>query len=1080
MAEKYYNENPKVTDTIIFDLYTPDAKCHFKTDPYEVTSIIVYFVERNFVVDTPSFRNINVNNPELEVKYLELKQAIFNDPNNADLKEQLKVAERSLLQTSLNKVEFDNLIPVATFGTPEDPVWTPSKHGHTIKKITDPNSNIVYGHFQFKFQQDSLRDGDYFVSYNWRPNISSQKLSSSIYFSLLPNVSTYVAPKNLKTDKNKYPNLLNRYMPDLYKNYLSNTDLSPDVLEKFNLAVGDAFSYLENLANNTATLIDPNLISEFLLSYLGNFYRLAFKSNDTVRWRRQIAKAVPNFKMKGTLKGLESALSDAGIILKKYTQLYQVYSSYTWIDVFYASDNQTIFNLSKISLPVNDENFAVYYRAKNEDFIEVPLTNISIETTGQQSILTWVGFNLKEGESIKILYQIRLINDPSQQIIENYIRNLPLADLRNDINIIYPLKNWNAKAIEEDDPFINEIIPFKNPFHDPIVFGDIRTEFPYSENIYNMDEYNGSLRESNNPCDIDKKFLDPCSGYISTLYNLNVEIENLNSERIQEVFNILKEFTPFHSVLHSLNYSGFFETIILPPEEKLDVLITYKLTENVISGNAQMFFNRDMFLGLLQRVVKRNALSIMDNLGNETVQGYNKEINLFSPLVDFSELGLNARPNTFLEILSPSSNSGEYTVLNPKKNLIQVYEEALISQPLNQSEFAYRLSNINFTGINFTIKQESIYTFSDDLLKNEIKNNNITTKLDVESGRANDCWKIKYYVTYPNTFNIYNIYDVNPDGTIILENDLTLPALSEGTEIVDINYDLLNENNSKIYFSSNGELSVENKGLVTGNDNNFGIAIERVKTGNYFHCLLDNVQYVVLGYGCNQNEFYISNWESGDIVGVNGKILDRIVHETTGNLVYSKIIIEKPSLLPAFEDPNISGSLDNNTFKENFILIINDVFYKIVDYFTELSVNYLEIEGLPLDLGTKLSGGTSINVKCKQFKKKENIIYTIVLNFDEFINENGIPQVYLKPTGEYIISCDLNRQGSNMVSAINEENYEISLCDSSPLNLEHLNNSVMALNNTPKKDGFNDIINQEENVSFIIETKDGKNTKGQV
>ena len=1081
MAEKYYTDNPKVSDTVIFDLYTPNANCVFKSDPYEVTSITVYFVERNFVFDTPSFRSVNINNADLEKKYLELKQAHYENPDDEDIKAQLKVAERNLLQTSLEKIEFDNLIPVAKYGSSEEPIWTPTKHGYTIKKIVNPESNIVNGHFQFKFEQSGLRDGDYFLTYSWRPNVSSQKLSSTIYFSLQPNVSNFIAPKNLETDKNKYPNLLNRYLPDLYKNYLSDTDLSPDVLEKFNLACGDAFSYTENLANNLSTLIDPNLISEFFLSNLGNLYRLAFKSNDPVRWRRQIAKAVPNFKMKGTLKGLESALGDAGIVLKKYTQLYQIYSEYTWIDVFYPNSDQLIFPLSKISLPINDKNFAVYYRDKSgTEFVNIPLTNINIETVNNQSFVTWTGFGLKEGETIKILYQIKKIENNLQQIIEDYVRTLPLADLRNDLNVIYPIKNWNAKVIEETDPLINEVIPFKNPFHDPIVFGDIRTEFPYSENIYNMDEYNGSLRESNNPCDIDKKFLDPCSGYLSTLYNLNVEIENLNSERIQEVFNILKEFTPFHSILHSLNYSGYFETIMLPPEEKLEVLITYKVADNIIAGNAQIFFNRDMFLGLLQRVVSRNSLAIMDNIGEENVQGYNKEINLFAPLIDFSDIGVNARVNTLLEILSPSPNAGKYTVLEPKKNLIKIYEEALISQPLNQSELAFRLSNINYTGTNFTIKQESIYTFFDDSLINEIKENNVTTVVDVQEGRATENWKIKYYISYPNTFNIYNIYDINPDGSIILENDFTLPSLSEGVIIYDINYELLNENNNKVYFSSTGNLKAENKGLVIGNDGNFGKASERVKIGNYFYYLNDDSQYVILGYGCNDNEFYISNWENGDVIGTTGKILDRIVPETTGNLAYNKIIIEKPSLLPVFENPNVSGSLDNDTFKQNFILIINDVFYKIVDYFTESSVDYLEIEGLHLDLGTKLSGGTSLHVKCKQFKKKENIIYTIVLNFDEFINQNGIPQVYLKPTGEYVISCDLNRSGANQVSAINQDNNEVYLCDSSPLNYDYLNSSVMALNNAPKKDGISDIINQEENVSFVIETKDGKSMKGKV
>ena len=1082
MAEKYYNQNPKVNDTVVFDLYTPDSKCLFISDPFEVVSITVYFIERNFVYDTPTFKNINIDNKSLEVAYLELKQRSYEEPDNENLKNELKIVQRKILQTSLEKIEFDNLIPVATYGSKNDPVWTPTKKDSIIKKVTTYGSKIVNGHFEFKFQQDGLRDGDYFLKYTWRPNTSLQKLSSSIYFSLYPSVAKYIAPKNLETDKNKYPNLLNRYLPEVYKNYLSNTDLSPEVLEKFNNAVGDAFAYLETLGKNVPALLDPNLIPEFFLAYLGILYQLSFKSNDPIRWRRQIAKAVPNFKMKGTIHGLRSALGDAGIILKKFTHLYQIYSSYTWNDVFYISkEEETKFTLSKISLPINDKNFAVYFREKNtKDFIEVPLSSILIETENNISYVSWLSFKLKKGDSVKILYQFKQIESEIQQTLEYYIRNLPLADLRNDLEIIYPIKNWNAKVIEEDDPFINEIIPFKNPFHDPVVFGKIRTEFPYSENIYNMDEYNGSLRDSNNPCDIDKTFIDPCSGFITTLYNLNLEIESLNSERIQEAFNILKEFTPFHSVLHSLNYSGFFETIILPPEEKVDALITYKVQDNIIAGNAQQFFNRDMFYGLLQRIVRRDALAIMDNLGNEKVQAYNKEISLFAPLINFSSLSLSTRQNTYLEILDPSPNAGTYTVFEPNNHLVKIYEEALVNQPVNQSEFAFRLSNINFSSVNFSIKQESIYTFSDDLLLFEEKENNITTVLNVKDGTAKDCWKIKYYINYPNTFNIYNIYDINSDGSIILENDGSLPFLAEGVVIDEIKFDLLNENNNKISFSANGVLKAQNKGLVNVDDVNINGISEFIAIGNYFHYLADDLQYVILSYGCNPNEFYISNWDKGNMVGVTAKILKRIVSEATGNLTYNKIIIEKPNLLPNFENPNSSGSLDNNTFKENFIITIDNVFYKIVSYFKESSVDYLEIEGLPLNLGTKLSGGTTLNVNCKQFKTKENIIHTITLNFDEFVNSNGLVQVILKPTGEYVISCDLNRSGANMVSANDENLNEIILCDNTSLNLENINNSLLALNNTGNKPNTNDIINQEENVSFIIETKDGKGMKGKL
>ena len=1073
MTQKYYNENPKVSDTVIFDLYTPDANCCFFEDPYEVVSITIYFVERNFVNDSSSFKNNQTTNKDLEVQYLEAKQKVCEFPDNQDYVKNLKIIQSKLLQdkaSQFNKIEFDNLLPVATYGSNADPVWTVSKTDSIIEKVVDAGSDILYGHFKFKFKQDGLRDGDYFISWKWRPNISLRTLSSSLYFSLAPDTNEYIAPNNLETPKNKYPNLLNKYLPDVYKNRLSPTDVSPDVLEKFNNACGDSFAYLETLANKIPLLLDPNLIPEYLLAYLGNFYRLSFRSNDPIRWRRQIAKAVPNFKLKGTLKGLESALDDAGIILKKYTSLYQIYSKYTWNDIFYPLNGQVQFTLSKISLPINDKNFAVYFRESNGDFIEQPLSNITIVTTDNVSVVTWIGFPLKNGNALKILYQYKKIDSNIDQILEEYVRNLPLADLRNDLNIVYPPKNWNAKVIPEDDPLFNEIIPTKNPFNDLIVFGKIRTEFPYSENIYNMDEYNGSLRESSNPCDIDKNFLDPCNGFATTLYNLNLEIENLNSERIQEVFNILREFTPFHSILHSLNYSGYFETIMLPPEENVEALITCKLTDNLISGNAQMFFNRDMFLGLLQRAVKRDSLSVMDDLGDENVSGYNSRIMLFSPLVDFSDIGINVRNNTLLEILSPSPNAGKYTVLNPQKNLIQIYEEGLITQPINQSEFAFRLSNINFSGTNFSIKQESIYTFNDLLLVNEESQNTITTVLDIQKGVSTSCYKIKYYITFPSTFNIYNIYDINPDGSVILEYDNTLPPLSEGVSINDIKYDLLNGNNQKIYFSSTGSLTAENKGLVSGNDGNFGSAKDRVRIGNYFYHISANRQYVVLNYGCNDNEFYISNWENGDIVGFNAQILDRVVPERSGNLTYDGIIIEKPSIMPTLQSSDVSGSLDDNTFKENFIITIDDVLYKIIDFYTSMSTDYLVISGLPLNLGTFISGGSSLNVNCKQFKKKENVIYSLYLDL-----KNSI-----EPIGEYIISCDLNRSGANQVTAKNKNDESIIICDSLTFNLEELRNSIFVLNDTKKNNNPDDIISQKENVSFVIETKDGKNTKGQI
>ena len=174
--------------------------------------------------------------------------------------------------------------------------------------------------------------------------------------------------------------------------------------------------------------------------------------------------------------------------------------------------------------------------------------------------------------------------------------------------------------------------------------------------------------------------------------------------------------------------------------------------------------------------------------------------------------------------------------------------------------------------------------------------------------------------------------------------------------------------------------------------------------------------------------------------------------------------------MPVLQSSDVSGSLDDNTFKENFIITINDALYKITDFYTQLSTDYLVLSGLPLNLGTYISGGSSLNVNCKQFKKKENIIYNLYLDL-----KNSI-----EPIGEYIISCDLNRNGANQVTAKNQNEEKIILCDSSTFRLEELSNSMFAMNDSKKNNDPSDIINQKENISFVIETKDGKNTKGQV
>ena len=42
------NDNPKISDDILFELQTPDAADCFSVNPYQINSVKIYYVERSF------------------------------------------------------------------------------------------------------------------------------------------------------------------------------------------------------------------------------------------------------------------------------------------------------------------------------------------------------------------------------------------------------------------------------------------------------------------------------------------------------------------------------------------------------------------------------------------------------------------------------------------------------------------------------------------------------------------------------------------------------------------------------------------------------------------------------------------------------------------------------------------------------------------------------------------------------------------------------------------------------------------------------------------------------------------------
>lgn len=982
---KLYNDNPKVNDRVEFIFLTPDAnKCYFE-DPYYIENITIYFIERSYASPNIQEYDTKIAQANLEERYIYLKNIACNYPTELNI----KLANDALAdwQSSIvtNTFYYQNSLIVFQSGSATSPLWVRGQPNtdSIIEKIT--TDDFPYCMFKFSWDALNVREGDYFICYKWKPNPSGDTLSAHLAFYLQSDIASYTSTPMHRTPPEKYYDLLTRYLPEMYKSTYSSNDRTPEILDKLNQSLNIGFRNIEDLANQIVDLLDANVLQEPLLVYLANLFNLKLRSSDPTRWRKQIKKAVPLNKSKGTLRGLTEALNDAGIQLIRFSQLWQIGTEYTFTESFVYIGNN-IFELEKVSLPINPTYFLLEYETNISNYTSINLNNIEIYTASGKSYMKYIGNPLELGSHLKITYQIREFTEPEQIQIHSYILTLPLADTRDDRYFEYPKKDWNTYVIEESDPLFDMIINVKNPFYDPVVFGKIRTEFPYSEQAYNMDEYNGSLRDSNDPKDIDKNFIEPCRNTISSRFNAELTIQDLSNIRLTEAQEIIADYIPFHAILHTLQFNGYLQDYMLPADESWEILIRYDGGEFLISGEVTDIFNRNIQPGSdLYSPVLRNALANATSIESGTTNAFNENIVLFCPLQNLQSIGItNTLADTFLQILAPHVNSGEYTVQNAQGNIVEVV--GTIAEPVNSTDFTFILSNIVIADTNFDVYQDNVYSISDDnvnYLYYPIK-----TVFDVMNGNAMAAWKVEIV----STGFIYEIENTYNDKLILVDN-----GTLSNTSVAGIAYKILDENNNIIlesYTDSNGityplsgTYNVGYRGRVVVDS---GTGIGNIKTfltsNNYFYFDSTLLQYYIDGYPATVNEFYIDGYNSGDQAGISGKILQRLTYNT-GNLNYNKMLLAKPITFPAFTDPNDPNAVRDSTFKENYLIKINsNYFYSIVSQVTIMSNDYLYISGRFEDWGTISSGGTSVNYELVQYVE---VPATIRGNNFEFIDRSN-------------------------------------------------------------------------------------------
>ncbi len=1051
MALKNFNENPRITDDILFEISTPDADGCFFSDPYKVDNVIIYHTERNFYSTQFGEVEIEERDPELEQALLKAEKIACEIPTEENIAIVNKL--RALLDEKSKKgtISFNEAKPIEVFGTESFPAWltTDTEDSILVKVEEDENGNPLFGHFTLTWSSGGkIREGNYFICWTWTPNPAGESFSAHFPFVVLGDPKAVITIPTHLTPEDKYITLLERYLPEMYKTTLLSGDLTPDVTQKLNEAVANGFTFIEDISNQLIDLFDANSLHESLLMYLSNLFNLKLKSNDPTLWRRQIKTAIPLYKKKGTRIGLEEAFANAGMKLTKLTNLWQVVSPCVFCESFIATDSITFTLTNQVVLPV-DSNFSVeILKVGDTEFTVLSMDCLSFTSNPNActDTVTWVGdqlsvnpVELEEGDIIKICYVYTPIESVTQQLINDYIMTLPLADQRDITTVTFLPKNWNVRFIEPDDPLFNILIPNRHPYYDFLTFGFIRTEFPYSENIYNMEEYNGSTRPSFDPCDLDKHFLDPCGGCLSSSYNIEIEIEEIGDDRIKEARDILDEYTPFHAQPFMIGFAGEMLDFVQPPVETIEILVTARRSDIVISGNANDAFFRVMEFGDSLKKILRDQLAEQISVVQDSGVAYNSTISLMSPDIDFIIAGISFNSN-ILEVLAPSLNSGTYILSNIRHRIADV---STPSEPLNQESFTFDAYNSLFSTSSSSVTQINIFNFSDSSV--DFTRLGTISEYDTDNYSLGSPWKIKI----PSiSLTPYIIENILPDGSLILKDDGTLPV----SGAISLVFELLTDIDELVTSGSNGKLSVARSGLVDLMDSSIKDVQNVFRLGDF--ALISGDLYPIIAFDDDPESFFVGDYTLGNMAGIPVDVRRKVITQQVGNFAYSGLRLDTSprnleielGILNGVNGPTDENLItDNDLFKESFLIQINgDSFYKI----EEIGGSTITLGGTHQDFMTLLAGGTVVNYEVFNFKKLPITIPAAI---------SGGP-----PSSERVFD-QINRYGNELIT----REIETAM----PLMMASLQN-----------DGANiqEAVVNESKVSFEIHYKNGKIERGEI
>lgn len=1039
MALKKINESPRVTDTILFELTTPDAAGCFTANPYKVDKVTIYYVERDFLGQNHGEYEASSVNAELLIKLKAAEKTLCDDPTVHNAYVVQKLQDEIESSSFKSTFYYKDRVAVKVIGSEGFPAWLSTDVANAELTLVeeDDDGNAVYGEYTYEWTPDgTVREGDYFICWTWTPNSSGDSLSAHLPFTLEGDPRAVVTIPTHMTPTDKYETLLERYLPDMYKNTVSDRDVTPETTDNLNQAIAKGFTFVEDMANQIIDLFDANVLHESLLVYQSNLFNLKLKSDDPTLWRRQIKEAVPLFKKKGTLSGLTDAFAQAGMSLDGYTQFWQIVSPSTSEESFKVGDSLS-FTLAKNSVveATDADNFGLWVRkADDDEYVDVGSDHVEFESQPDGSMkMTWIGddlsassVELETGDFIRVLYQY---DDVPSQSVEDYIRALPLADTRDETDQDYPPKNWNVRLIAETDPMFSVLVPVRHPFHDPLVFGHVRTEFAYSENIYNMEEYNGSTRPSFDACKIDKEFVDPCGACISSMYSVDIGVQELSSGRMTEALEILRENAPFHAVPYSLNFSGEINEFVQSPVEQIDTLVTFDWVQHVISGNTNPFFHRSMDGTHGDWEIFKDELAEKNTVVSGKIgTAYNAGISLVAPQVSFKSIGV-VEHSHIMEVLSPSGNAGTYEIADWDGSLAHVI--STVTQPLDEAAFTFNLSNILYSNNTTTITQDDFYEFSD--VNFDFTEVGVKTLWDAE--HTDDYSGTEWSITLPDYSTTYQIRDIR-NGKLILVGDSSLPT----SDVSGLDYILLDDDANEIHEGTTGRLEVTRRGKVELHDSSIVEITDFVRAGYYL--VYNGDEYPVVEF--DGDDFWIGDYEEGNSGGVSVEIRKRLCSAETGYFGYRGLRLiafsdhETEFEIVNGENPPAEDSItDDSKFKENFLFRINSELFKIAS----IDGRNVVLAGREQSWKTIDTGGTAVAYSIIHFPKS-----TVNFGFNVFDH--------------------VDKSGADPVIRELEDAVEETV-------------SIVALA-TSNGGGVDENVTQQESISFTVVRRDGSVQEGEL